>query len=150
MQELTQQENPPFVYGGVMFNNFTRGYENLEVYASSGDKEPTKAITAAIEEIEKVKRFGFTDPELERAKKNILATYEKAYNDRNKMESSSFVNEYIQHFLEQSPIPGIAAEFNLVKELLPGISVTDINRMADLIRGNQNIFAYITGPEKMI
>ncbi len=148
MQELTQQENPPFVYGGVMFNNFTRGYENLEVYASSGDKEPSKAITAAMEEVEKVKRFGFTAPELERAKKNILASYERAYNDRNKMESSGFVNEYIQHFLEQSPIPGIAAEYNLVKELLPGISVEDINKVADLIRGNQNIFAYITGPEK--
>lgn len=148
MQELTQQENPPFVYGGVMFNSFTRGYENLEVYASSGDKEPSKAITAAMEEIEKVKRFGFTAPELERAKKNILASYEKAYNDRNKMESSGFVQEYIRHFLEQEPIPGIAAEYNIVKELLPGITVEDVNKVADRIRGDQNIFAYIMGPEK--
>ena len=148
MQELTQQENPPFVYGGAMFNSFTRGYENLEIYASSGDKEPSKAITAAMEEIEKVKRFGFTAPELERAKKNVLASYEKAYNDRNKMESSGFVQEYIQHFLEQSPIPGIAAEYNIVKELLPGIAVEDINKIADRIRGDQDIFAYITGPEK--
>ncbi len=148
MQELTQQENPPFVYGGVMFNSFTRGYENLEVYASSGDKEPSKAITAAMEEIEKVKRFGFTAPELERAKKNILASYEKAYNDRNKMESSGFVQEYIRHFLEQEPIPGIAAEYNIVKELLPGITIEDVNKVADRIRGDQNIFAYIMGPEK--
>ena len=148
MQELTQQENPPFVYGGVMFNSFTRGYENLEVYASSGDKEPSKAITAAMEEIEKVKRFGFTAPELERAKKNVLASYEKAYNDRNKMESSGFVQEYIQHFLEQSPVPGIAAEYNMVKDLLPGIAIEDVNKVADRIRGDQHIFAYIMGPEK--
>lgn len=147
MQELTQQENPPFVYGGAQFGGFARGYESFEVYTGSGDKEPTGAVKAAIEEIEKVKRFGFTQPELERAKKNMLATYENAYNDRNKTESSAYVQEYVSNFLEQEPIPGIAAEYDIVKQVIPAITLADVNKVADKIKGQQNIFAYITGPE---
>ncbi|MCC6286317.1 MAG: insulinase family protein [Chitinophagaceae bacterium] len=147
LQELTQKENPPFVYAGAQFGGFARGFENFEVYTGAGDKEPTTAVKTAIEEIEKVKRFGFTAPELERAKKNILAAYEQAYNDRNKTESSSFVEEYINNFLEQSPVPGIVAEYDLVKQVLPAITLADVNKVADRIKAGQNIFAYIAGPE---
>lgn len=148
LQELTQQENPPFVYGGAQFSGFARGYENFEVYVGSGDKEPSNAVKAIVEEIEKVKRFGFTEPELERARKNTLAAYERAYNNRNKTESANFVEEYIEHFLEQSPIPGISTEYELVKQIVPAITLADVSKVTDRIKGEQNIFAYISGPEK--
>ncbi|HRO47478.1 insulinase family protein [Agriterribacter sp.] len=148
MQELTQKENPPFVYGGGSFSGFARGYENFELYAVSGDKEPTGALQAALEELEKVKRFGFTAPELERAKKNMLATYEKNYNDRDKRESSNFVQEYIQHYLQQSPIPGIATEYKMTQDFLPAISLQEVNAVAGILKGDQHLFAFIMGPQK--
>ncbi|MFT3702047.1 MAG: insulinase family protein [Agriterribacter sp.] len=148
LQELTQQENPPFVYGNAHFSGFTRGYENFEINVGSGDKESSNALKVAVEEIEKVKRFGFTEPELERAKKNILAAYERAYNNRNKNESANYVEEYIQHFLTQSPIPGIGVEYEISKQLVPGITLADVNTVTDKIKGKQNIFAFIMGPEK--
>lgn len=149
MQELTQKENPPFVYGGGSFSGFARGYENFELYAVSGDKNPTSAIQAVVEELESVKRYGFTAPELERAKKNMLAGYEKSYNNRDKTESSNFVDEYVKHFLEQTPIPGIATEFKIAEAFLPAISLQEVNAVADLLKGNQHIFAFIMGPEKV-
>lgn len=148
LQELTQQENPPFVYAGTQFGGYARGYENFEVYTGSGDVAPGRAVTATMEEIEKVKRFGFTEPELDRAKKNLMAAYERAYNDRNKTESSSFAQEYINNFLEQEPIPGIAAEYELVQQIIPALTLADVNKVADKIKGQQNVFAYIAGPEK--
>lgn len=148
MQELTQQANPPFVYGGGSFSSIARGYENFELYAVSGDKEPTSALQAVLEELEKVKRFGFTAPELERAKKNMLAAYEKSYNDRDKRESSDLVEEYIQHYLQGSPIPGIAAEYKMAKGFLPAIGIEDVNAIADILKGDQNVFAFIMGPDK--
>lgn len=147
LQELTQQENPPFVYAGAQFGGYARGYESFEIYTGSGDKEPSNAVKVAMEEIEKVKRFGFTEPELERAKKNILAAYERAFNDRNKTESSAYVEEYINNFLEQSPIPGITAEYDIVKQVVPAITLADVNKVSEKIKGDQNVFAYISGPE---
>jgi zinc protease len=148
MQELTQKEDPPFVYGGGSFSGFARGYENFELYAVSGDKEPSGSLQAALEELEKVKRFGFTAPELERAKKNMLAGYEKSYNDRDKRESSHFADEYIRHYLQQLPIPGIAAEYKMAEDFLPAISLDDVNAVANILKGEQHVFAAIMGPQK--
>ncbi len=147
-QELTQQENPPFVYGGGSFSGFARGYENFELYAVSGDKAPTHALQTILEEFERVKRFGFIPPELERAKLNMIAGYENNYNDRDKRESSSYAEEYIRHYLEQEPIPGIIVEFNLVKQFLPGIELKDVNEVVNTLKANQYLFAAIMGPQK--
>lgn len=147
MQELTQKENPPFVYGGGSFSGFARGYENFELFVVSGDKVPDSALTAALEELERAKRFGFTVPELERAKKNMLASYEKSYNDRDKRESSNFVDEYIRHFLQQDPIPGIAAEYEAVKYFLPAINADDVSAVAGQLKSGENVFAFIMGPQ---
>ncbi|HRQ49702.1 MAG TPA: pitrilysin family protein, partial [Agriterribacter sp.] len=140
MQELTQKENPPFIYGGGSFSGLARGYENFELYAVSGDKEPTGALQAALEELEKVKRFGFTAPELERAKKNMLAAYEKSYNDRNKRESSHFVDGYIRHYLQQSPVPGIATEYKMAENFLPAIGLQEVNAVADILKEDRHLF----------
>lgn len=148
LQELTQKENPPFVYGSASFSGFARGYENFEIFTSSGDKQPQVAITAAVTEVERAKRFGFTEPELERTKKNILASYEKAYNDRDKTESANFVEEYIGNFLSKEAIPGITNEFELVKQLLPGIKLDDVNEVATPLKGEQHLFSFVMGPEK--
>ncbi|MBX3252595.1 MAG: insulinase family protein [Chitinophagaceae bacterium] len=148
MQELTQKENPPFVYGVTGFSGFARGYENFEIFVVSGDKEPTAAIEAGVQEVERVKRFGFTASELERAKKNMLAGYEKSYNDRDKRESSSFVQEYVTHFLQNEAVPGIAVEYELVKSFLPAITVEDVNAVANPLKGDQHLFSFIIGPDR--
>lgn len=148
MQELTQKENPPFVYGGGSFSGFARGYENFELYAVSGDKEPSHALQAAVEALEQVKQFGFTAPELDRAKKNMTAAFEKSYNNRDKTESSRFVDEYVKHFLEQSPIPGITTEYKIAENLLPSVSLQEVNAVADILKGDPHLFAFIMGPEK--
>ncbi|MCO5240507.1 MAG: insulinase family protein [Chitinophagaceae bacterium] len=148
MQELTQKENPPFVYGGGSFSGYARAYENFELYAVSGDKEPGSALQAALEELEKIKRFGFTEPELERARMNKLAEYEKEYNDRDKRESSYFAEEYIRHYLQQDPIPGIAATYQMAKDFLPTITLRDVNAVADILKGSRQVFAFIMGPQK--
>src|SRR5262249_42924551 len=124
-----------------------RAYENFSVNAGSGSQDPQKALTAVMDEIERVKKYGFTAPELERAKMETIASYEKAYNDRDKQESSSYIEEYLRNFLEKEPIPGIAVEFNLVKQFVPAITLQDVNAVTDKIKGKQNVFASIMGPE---
>ncbi len=119
LQELTQKENPPFNYAGVDFSSFARGYEGLEAYAGSGTGDIIAATTALVQEIERVKQYGFTEAELERAKKNTLASYERAYNNRQKTPSESYVGEYVRNFLEHEPSPGIDKEYEIIKDLLP-------------------------------
>ena len=147
LQELTQKANPPFVGAGGGFDGLVRGYKSFIVNVSAGTNDPLKALSAAAQEVEKVKKYGFTVSELDRVKKVVLASYERSYNDRNKTESENYVEEYINHFLEQEPSPGIEKEFEYVKAILPGITIGDVNALSAKLKGQQNYFVIMTGPE---
>lgn len=147
LQELTQQENPPFVYGSADFDTYARGYEAFNAFASIGSGDVTKGLRALDEEIIRVEKYGFTQPELDRAKKNLLATYERSYNNRGKTESSDYVEEYMRNFLDKEPVPGIEKEYAYAKELVPGITLAEVNAVDDSFKNDQNLFVYATGPE---
>jgi zinc protease len=147
LRELTQKENPPFLYAGVGFDSYARGYESFQAQAVAGSGDIAKSLAVVVEEIEKVKRFGFTQAEVDRAKTNLLTNMERSFKERDKTESSSFVEEYIRNFLTNEPIPGIEVEYNYYKELLPKISLQDVNAIANKLKDNSNFTTFITGPE---
>jgi zinc protease len=146
-RELTQKENPPFVFASAGFGGIARNYEGFSVSAGTGTNNIRKGIDAASEEIERVKRYGFTEAELQRAKKNLITSYENSYNNRDKTESEDFAQEYISHFTQQEPQPGIDWEYAYVKKTMPSVSLAEVNKVTDLYRNEKNRFAYITGPE---
>ncbi|HKH59602.1 MAG TPA: insulinase family protein [Flavitalea sp.] len=147
LQELTQKENPPFIFASSNFQTFARGYQAFNVYAGTGTGDVNKGLNAVAEEIERVKRYGFTAAELERAKKNTLTNYEKAYNNRDKTESENYVQEYINHFLEEEPTPGIEKEFEFVKSLLPGVTIEEVNAMTKRFKDEKSKFVFVLGPD---
>ena len=54
----------------------------------------------------------------------------------------------LDNFLTQEPIPGIAAEYNYYNELLPGITLDEVNALTDPLKQNQHIFVSLTGPSE--
>jgi zinc protease len=127
LQELTQQENPPFIGAYSGEESLAPGFKSFtsSVYLGRGGAAP--AITAVVQENARARLFGFNQEEMERAKKRMHRDAETAYNERNKSESSGYVREYIGNFLEQEPIPGIANEYAYITDLLPGISLDEVN-----------------------
>jgi zinc protease len=147
LRELTQKENPPFVYAACGFSSEARGYEAFEAFIGMGKSDSLGGLKAFEEELARVKKYGFTKAELERSKADMLYYIERAYNERNKTESAKYASEYIRNFLTKEPIPGIANEYKYYKELLPQISVDDVNAIAKKLSKNENEFIALTGPE---
>ena len=147
-RELTQKAEPPFVFASAGFNSYAKFHESFSISGATGTQEVSKGINAVMNEIERVKRFGFTEPELERAKKNILANYERLWNNRDKTESAVYADEYIRHFTDQESVPGIDTEFGYIKTMLPGIKLNEVNALTDSYRNQEHLFSYVTGPEK--
>jgi zinc protease len=147
LQEITQKENAPFLNAYVGFGSWARGYEAFKASASLGTGDISKGLSALSEEIERVKKFGFTGAELERVKKSMLNSYERAYSNRDKTESSDYVQEYVGNFLEQEPIPGIEKEFEYAKALMPGITLEEVNAVSNKFKDEKNKFIAVMGPE---
>jgi zinc protease len=147
LSELTQKENPPFIYAFAGYGSYARGYETFNASIGTGDKDAATGLKAFEEELERVKKYGFTKPELDRAKSDMLSQMERAYNERNKTESINYAEEYIRNFLTQEPIPGIEKENNYYKELLPQITLEDVNKISKRLQENSNQFIALLGPE---
>jgi len=146
LRELTQKENPPYLGAFVNFGSYARGYEQFSVYVFNGTNDAQKSLAVAVEELEKVKRFGFTAAELERSKKNLLTGMERSFNEKDKTESEAYTEEYIRNFLSQEAIPGIATEFDYYKMLLPAITLDEVNAIGKNLQGDNKFFAALTGP----
>jgi zinc protease len=148
LTELTQKEDPPFLGASAEFSEASRQYNIFYGDASVGKDGVKRAMDALIEEIERVKQYGFTDAELVRAKKSLLTEAERAYEERNKTESAELVDEYIDHFLQQEPIPGVENEYRYYGELLPGISAGEVSALTETLKQNPNRLVLLLGPEK--
>lgn len=143
--ELRNVPNPPFVFGsGGYQGGWARGWENFQLFAVCGNDKIKEASETLIRESLKIKQFGFTASELERAKAELLANYEKSFNERDKTDSKDKVNELVRHFLTNEPVPGIEWEYNLVKSRMSGISLNDVNTLKNEINIDQTYFALVT------
>lgn len=149
MYELTQQANPPFLQGGSGMSKIVRGYRSFGAGAVLGKGGVAPAINALVAEDERARQFGFTASELDRAKKGMLRTYENMYQERDKSDSAGYAAEYIRNFLEGESIPGVVAEYQYAQQLIPGITLDEVNAsIRAAIPDNQSKLVIYTGIDK--
>ena len=130
LAELSQQANPPFMGAGSGVSHPTPRHKGYVANASLGAGGSAPAIGALLQEHQRVREYGFGLDELERVRKVLLKGIERAYNERNTTDSAVYVEEYLRNFLNGEEIPGIAAEYQLLQELLPALTLDDINAYA--------------------
>ena len=78
----------------------------------------------------------------------MLASYDRAYAERDKTESSSYVQEYISNFLQGEPTPGIDYEHKLVQALVPTISAEEVAAAAKTMFGDTSRVILGVSPQK--
>jgi len=149
LNELTNSATPPFTYGySYHGSTWARTKEAYQSVAMSQEDKQVDALKVLVRENERVKKFGFTQGELDRAKADFFASIEKSYNDRNKTNSENFVSEYQAHFLEKEPTPGIEWTYATFKQLLPLVQLKDVNGLIGKFIKEENRVVILTGPEK--
>jgi zinc protease len=129
--EISEKPDAPFLGAGASKDAFfARTTEAFTLAAAVKDGGIERAAEALLTEARRVDQYGFLPSELERQKTNTLRSYERAFAERDKTQSDSYVDEYIGNYLQGESIPGIEYEYKLAQELLPTISLADINTLA--------------------
>lgn len=147
LDELLQKGDPPFVVGVINYGDFERGYEALSVIAIPKPNDEERGFKALMTELERVKRYGFTQGELDRARSNLLTRWENYYKERDKISNDEFVEEYISHYLEGNAFVSVEDGYELVQLLLPTITLEDFDaRLAGWITDKNRVLV-IQGPE---
>lgn len=147
--EIAQKPDAPFLGAGASKGDFlARSTDGFTLGAAVKDGGLERGLEALLTESHRVDQFGYLQSELDRAKQNMLRSYERANVERDKTNSSAFVQEYIDNYLESEAIPGIEREYALVQQLLPTISLTDVNTAASGWITEENRVLLATAPEK--
>ncbi|MFC1541200.1 M16 family metallopeptidase, partial [Candidatus Latescibacterota bacterium] len=146
--ELTQKTDPPFLYAYSTKGRFVRTKDFYVLSAVVKDNGIETGLETLLTEAARVRKHGFTQSELDRQKKEMLRSIESIYNERDKTESGSYVSEYTRNFLRGEPVPGIEYEYELYKKYIPGITLDEINNLADTLIRDQNRVVLVDGPEK--
>ena len=147
--EIAQKPDAPFLGAGASKSGFvarTMGGFTLSAGVKEGGVE--RGLEAVLTETRRVDQFGYLPAELEREKQDLLRGYERAYAEREKTVSGAFVNEYIGNYLRDEPIPGIAKEYELVQQLLPTITLADVNASARAWITDENRIVIAATPQK--
>ena len=128
--EITREsEQPPFLFAGSGKGSLVRGSEAFQLQAAVADGESRAGLERLLLEAERVERFGFTQAELDRQKADMLRGYERAWEEREKSESSTYAAEYARAFLQGESFPGIEYEYALARRYIPGIQLDEVNRL---------------------
>lgn len=150
LNELTQSAEPPFIAAGAEDTDFllaktTKAFAGIAITKDDGIES---GFAALLREMERARKFGFTESEYNRAKADYLRHLESAYNERNKVKNDAYVQEYVRHFIDNEPIPGIETEYALMNQIAPNIPLEAINSVLPQLIKNENIVINVFGPDK--
>ena len=146
--ELSKQANPPFIQGGSSIGGFLANLDVASAIVVGKPGELEKGFKAVWTEVERAKRFGFTQTELDRAKEFLIQNMESAYKEKDKTNSDNYVHEYLNLFLKEEASPGIAYEYQFYKDNLGGITLDEVNGVVKKYLVDVNRDIVILGPDK--
>lgn len=146
-QEMLEQGNSPFLFAMVRNGDYygVQAKDALQLIAVTQTEGIESTISSLFREAKRVRDFGFTDGEYERARADYLSGLEKLYNERDKQQNGFFVAQYVSHFLKSDPIPSIEDRYNMLSQILPAIPLEVINQLAQGITTEKNQVVIVMG-----
>ncbi|MDO8928616.1 MAG: pitrilysin family protein, partial [Bacteroidota bacterium] len=148
INELLQKGVPPFVTGSIGYSGLVEGYEMLVISASAKPDQGDLAFKSIYTEAQRIYQHGFTSAELDRAKTNLLTSYESRYKQRDKINNDEFASDFKSHYIEGEPLTSIDFDWEFVQNILPTISVDDLSNRAKKWMTPENRVIVVMGPDK--
>ena len=146
--EITQKPNPPFITAYAGQGDLVRSAEAFSLTAVVADNGIRRGLNALLTEGERVKKFGFLQSELDRARKDTQRGIEQAYAERDKTNSNVYADAYSSAFLESEPSTSIQYDLDAITRLLPGITLAEVNKLAGAWMTDKNRVLATTSPDK--
>jgi zinc protease len=146
--ELSRKPDAQFLGAGAYDSGLSPATSAVALGASVQEGKILPGLSALVIEANRVVQHGFGAAEFDRAKKWMLAAFERAYTERDKTESGSYVEEYVNHFLQDEPSPGIEYEYKLLQSLLPGITAADVTAAAREMFADRSRVILAVSPQK--
>lgn len=148
LSELAQSTEAPYLQASVGFGSLFGGLDNMSTMFVAKPGEVEKGLKSVVRELDRIQRFGVTQTEFDRAISALQKSNETSYIERDKRKSDSYVETYLANFLDNAPALGNEDRYQLMKQLLPTLTLKEVNDVVRKYYVDNNRDIIVLGPEK--
>ena len=146
--DITSQPDAPFLGGSFYISSLCNSCDATTGSVSFKEGDAINAFTAFMIELEKMKRFGFTEGEVQRAKDNIISSYERRVEAAPTRKNSEFVYPLLYNFYDNEPYMEPEMELQLVQMVCAQLNAAVLSQVAAQLLTDENMVILYNGPEK--
>ncbi len=153
LDEISQQPECPYLQAIVQngkLGNVVRTKDAVTLIGVSKHGQEIETLKSLEREILRARKFGFTATEYARAKADYLSALERDYDNRDKRKNAEYANEYIENYLEQTPIPSLEERYQIISALAQQLPVDIVNQVIRQMipENDKNLLAFYMQQEK--
>ena len=150
-EEIAQAADAPFLGGGMSEGGIgiCPTMESTMFTVTAHEGRIDEAFRAMYTEMERMRRYGFTAGEFERAKQEILRWAERSYTNRNDVSNAEYAQRYLDNYADGTPMMDAETEWMLDQQFINSLTVDQINEAyAQIATPNQNLVILARSPKK--
>jgi zinc protease len=149
LQSIARRADAPFMsaYGSISDMPGVRDIDSFSRFAVAKQGNVEAALQALLTEVVRIETHGIMASELDRARANMTRRYERIAETAATQESVSYVEEMTRNFYEGEFIVGPEVEKKLALEVLPTLTVAELNKLGNSLGGDDGRVILISGPD---
>lgn len=148
METITASASAPFLSGGVGLSPIVEGTDAVMAQVSFKDGEYFTALEAFYTEIERLKRYGITESELERAKLDLISSAERGVEAAPSRKNPAFIYPILNHFFHNSYLIDPETELMLVQQICNNLPSMVFQQLISELIKDVNMCILYNAPER--
>ena len=148
MEAITASPTAPFLGGSLSISSLVEGTDAVMAEVTFKDGEYAKALEAFFTEVERIRRYGITEAELERAKAELISSAERGVEAAPTRKNPAFVYPILDHFFSNRYLLEPEVELQLVQAVCSQLPAMVFQQMMPQLITEQNMLVAYTAPER--
>ena len=150
-EEISEKADAPILGGGMSEGGIgiCPTMESTMFSATAHEGRLTDAFRTIYTEMERMRRFGFTQSELDRALAEYKMYAERQYTNRNDVRNDDYAQRYLDFYAQGTPMMDAETEWMLDQQILASLSLDLVNGMyLGIAAPDKNLVILARTPEK--
>ena len=150
LNELKRQPTPPYQSATAKASAFflSRTKEAFSLSVSCKQESILGGLMTAVAACEQLRQQGFTQSELDRAKRFRLNHDERKFNERHDRTNAKLVGLCVQHFLTGEPLISLEDKWQLTQKFDREVTLKEVNKAVRELITDKNQVVIMYAPDK--
>ena len=147
--DITSKPGSPYLSGSFGISSLI--YEDIDAVMGDVTLKEENILAGFRDfytELVRLKRYGISDAEFNRAKADYLSALETRANRAETRQNPEFIGDIISNFFDKYPIMEPKDEKEIMEALLGQVNTQAINQSVASLMGDENLVVVYSGPQK--